>query len=110
MRIYSHFFRLSDGALVLVDVLEGVCIQVFRFITFETYFKTTAVLRQAWTEKVKPCLVINKIDRLFELNLTPEEAFHRIRIVLEQVNAVTGTLFSEDWLKSVNVGFRLFEC
>lgn len=41
----SSAVRLSDGALLVIDVVEGVCIQ------------THAVLRQAWNEKVIPvCL------------------------------------------------------
>ena len=47
----SSAARLSDGALVLVDAVEGVCTQ------------THAVLRQVWEEKLTPALVINKMDR-----------------------------------------------
>ena len=48
----SSALRLSDGALVMVDVVEGVGPQ------------TVTVLRQAWEERVKTCLVMNKIHRL----------------------------------------------
>ena len=84
----STAVRISDGCLVLVDVIEGVCIQ------------TIAVLRQAWAEKVKPILVINKIDRLiYDLVMTPQEAYDHIKKVVEQVNVVTGTLFAEEMMK-----------
>lgn len=44
------------------------------------------VLKQAWTEGIKLCLVINKVDRLVtELQLTPTEAYYHLQQVLEQV-------------------------
>ncbi|KAK4252168.1 ribosome assembly protein 1 [Corynascus novoguineensis] len=74
--------RLCDGAVVLVDAVEGVCSQ------------TVTVLRQTWIEKLKPILVINKIDRLItELKMTPGEAFIHLSKLLEQVNAVLGSFF-----------------
>ena len=74
--------RLCDGALVLVDAVEGVCSQ------------TVTVLRQTWTEHLKPLLVINKVDRLItELRMSPSEAYVHLSKLLEQVNAVIGSFF-----------------
>ncbi|GLB38509.1 putative elongation factor G C-terminus [Lyophyllum shimeji] len=77
--------RLCDGALVLVDVVEGVCTQ------------TIAVLRQAWHDRLRPILVINKFDRLItELKLAPVEAQHHLTRLIEQVNAVMGSFFASE--------------
>uniref|UniRef100_A0AAZ3QQB4 Elongation factor-like 1 n=1 Tax=Oncorhynchus tshawytscha TaxID=74940 RepID=A0AAZ3QQB4_ONCTS len=61
---------------------------------------TQAVLRQAWLENIRPVLVINKIDRLImELKLTSQEAYTHLQKILEQVNAVTGSLFTSKVLE-----------
>lgn len=74
--------RLCDAAVVLVDAVEGVCSQ------------TVTVLRQVWIEKLKPLLVINKIDRLItELKMSPAEAYAHLGRILEGVNAVIGGFF-----------------
>lgn len=74
--------RMCDGALIVVDVVEGVCPQ------------THAVLRQAWREGIRPLLVLNKIDRLItELKMTTVEAYRQLERVLEEVNALAGHLF-----------------
>ncbi|KAL6986288.1 hypothetical protein U1Q18_019656 [Sarracenia purpurea var. burkii] len=83
--------RLSDGALVLVDVVEGIHIQ------------THAVLRQAWIEKLTPCLVLNKIDRLIcELKLSPMEAYNRLQKILHEVNGIMSAYKSEKYLSDVD--------
>lgn len=74
--------RLCDGAMVLVDVVEGVCSQ------------TVTVLRHTWVEQLKPILVFNKLDRLItELKMSPSEAYSHLSKLLEQVNAVIGSFY-----------------
>ncbi|XP_052796536.1 elongation factor-like GTPase 1 [Mya arenaria] len=81
----STAVRLCDGAIVVVDVVEGVCPQ------------THAVLRQAWLENIRPILVLNKLDRLItELEMEPLQAFIHLQQILEQVNVVTSELFTAD--------------
>lgn len=76
--------RITDGALVVVDCIEGVCVQ------------TETVLRQALGERIKPVLTVNKIDRCFlELMQEPEEAFLSYRRVIENANVIMATYSDE---------------
>ena len=51
------------------------------------------MLRQAWLENIKPCLVLNKMDRLItELKLTPLEAYLHLQQILEQVSEIVKRL------------------
>lgn len=69
--------RVTDGALVVVDAIEGVAVQ------------TGTVLRQAMAERVKPALMVNKVDRaLLELQLTAEEIYQNMRMAIENVNVI----------------------
>ncbi|CAO1625225.1 unnamed protein product [Parajaminaea phylloscopi] len=77
--------RLVDGCLILVDVLEGVCTQ------------TVNVLRQAWIDRLKPILVLNKIDRLAaEVRMSPAEAEAQLQRVIEQANATLAGFWAEE--------------
>ena len=81
--------RLCDGALIVIDVLEGLCTQ------------THAVLYKALKEHIKPCLVLNKIDRLIlEMKLSSVEAFHHLRRIIENVNALAYTLLNSELRQS----------
>ena len=83
--------RLSDGCLVLVDVVEGVCTQ------------TKTVLEQAFRENIKPCLVLNKIDRLIlEKQMTPMEAYKQMLHILQQVNVLLTTFVTVQLFKKIN--------
>jgi len=72
--------RVTDGALVVVDCVEGVCVQ------------TETVLRQALGERIKPILMVNKLDRaLLELQLDQEEAYQSFSKTIESVNVIIAT-------------------
>src|SRR5271170_5851719 len=72
--------RVTDGALVVVDCVEGVCVQ------------TETVLRQAITERIKPVVIINKVDRaLLELQTTKEALFQSFQRTIENVNVIIST-------------------
>jgi len=83
--------RVTDGALVVVDCIEGVCVQ------------TETVLRQAIAERIKPVLFVNKLDRVFlELHMDPEEAYHNFNRAVESVNVIIAT-YKDDLLGDVTV-------
>ncbi|KAI6007130.1 P-loop containing nucleoside triphosphate hydrolase protein [Pisolithus albus] len=72
--------RVTDGALVVVDCIEGVCVQ------------TETVLRQALTERIKPVVIINKVDRaLLELQVKKEELYQKFQRTIETVNVIIST-------------------
>ncbi|KAI9570380.1 P-loop containing nucleoside triphosphate hydrolase protein [Boletus coccyginus] len=72
--------RVTDGALVVVDCIEGVCVQ------------TETVLRQALTERIKPVVVINKVDRaLLELQIQKEALYQSFQRTVETVNVIIST-------------------
>ncbi|RIA98408.1 P-loop containing nucleoside triphosphate hydrolase protein [Glomus cerebriforme] len=76
--------RVTDGALVVVDCVEGVCVQ------------TETVLRQALTERIKPVVIINKVDRaLLELQLTKEDLYMSFQRTIESVNVIISTYFDK---------------
>ncbi len=93
----TRAMRAVDGAIVLVDAVEGIMPQ------------TETVFRQALRERVKPVLFINKVDRLIrELKLTPEQMQQRFVTVIENINRLIESLapdeFKNAWQVSVQDG------
>src|SRR6056297_757637 len=94
----TRAMRAVDGALVVVDAVEGAMPQ------------TETVLRQALRKGVKPTLFINKVDRLIsELQEGPEEMQRRLLSVIDDVNELIRGMTEEmddieDWTVSVEEG------
>merc|ERR1712057_160981 len=76
--------RVTDGALVVMDCVEGVCVQ------------TETVLRQALQERVKPVVMINKMDRIIlELQAELEDTYLNFVKILENANVIIATYNDE---------------
>jgi len=76
--------RVTDGALVVVDCVSGVCVQ------------TETVLRQAIGERIKPVLFMNKMDRaLLELQLEQEDLYQTFQRIVENTNVIIATYGEE---------------
>lgn len=77
--------RVTDGALVVVDCIEGVCVQ------------TETVLRQAMQEKIRPVLMVNKVDRaILELQLDGEAMYQNFHRVIQRVNVIVSNYSQPD--------------
>jgi len=77
--------RVTDGALVVVDCVSGVCVQ------------TETVLRQAISERIRPVLFMNKMDlALLTLQLEMEDLYQTFQRIIENVNVIVGTYCEDD--------------
>jgi U5 small nuclear ribonucleoprotein component len=69
--------RIVDGVVLVVDVVEGVQVN------------TEQIIKHAVLEDLPLVLLINKMDRLIlELKLPPNDAYFKLKHVIEEVNTV----------------------
>ncbi|CAG9813440.1 unnamed protein product [Phaedon cochleariae] len=78
--------RVSDGAIILVDLVEGVCVQ------------TRESIKNAFEEHTQMILVLNKFDRLIvELQKNIDEIFQCILRIIEGCNAIVAELYQYEF-------------
>ncbi|KAF0462936.1 P-loop containing nucleoside triphosphate hydrolase protein [Gigaspora margarita] len=69
--------RLSDGAVIVVDAIEGVMAN------------TEHIIWHVIQENLAFTLVVNKVDRLIlELKLPPNDAYYKLKHTIEEVNFI----------------------
>jgi len=91
----SRALRGSDGAIILVDALEGLMTQTI-----------TNIQLSVGAELCKPVLFINKVDRLIsELKLPPDKVFEKIDVIITQVNEQIKKFAPPEFKKAWQVSF-----
>ncbi|MGY5853781.1 MAG: GTP-binding protein [Candidatus Thorarchaeota archaeon] len=86
--------RLTDGALIVVDAIEGLMVQ------------TETVTRQAMHELVRPVLFVNKVDRFInERKLEPSKVVDEIIKIVREFNAMLGKYLDDEVLEKWEVSF-----
>lgn len=84
--------RVCDGAIILVDAAEGVCVQ------------TRESISKAYEEHVKMILVINKLDRLImELHQDVDRMFQTIIQIIEDCNVVIADLYQYGFTNEIDI-------
>lgn len=87
--------RVTDGALVVVDCVDGICVQ------------TETVLRQAIDELIVPTLVLNKLDRaMLELQYSSKELYEVLKRRVESFNCKLMSILGEkrNYIKPLDPG------
>ncbi|KAJ3279348.1 U5 small nuclear ribonucleoprotein component [Borealophlyctis nickersoniae] len=73
--------RIADGAVLVVDAVEGVMANTERLI------------KHMVSEKIPFTVVINKVDRLIlELKLPPNDAYFKLKHTVEEINSILGSV------------------
>ncbi|MHA1768995.1 MAG: GTP-binding protein [Candidatus Thorarchaeota archaeon] len=92
----SRALRASDGAVILVDALEGMMTQT-----------ETNIRLAVGGEACKPVLFINKVDRLInELKLPPKKVYERVDTIIAKVNNLIMKVAPEGYGKDWRVSFQ----
>ncbi|KAK5677768.1 hypothetical protein LTS10_009651 [Elasticomyces elasticus] len=94
--------RLSDGILLVVDVVEGL------------QTTTELAIKHAVLSDLPIVLMVNKMDRLMlELKLPPADAYFKLKHVVEEVNTFIESVIpgkGEKWRVSPEKGNVCFAC